>query len=235
MAICIEDVKKINPAKLSRTFTKLWSWITTLQAGIQTLHGLEGPARTIAPHLGAIPMVFESTMCHQAERLCKDHNNETLSDILELAKLRFLKWLHFFLELMDDDQFLSGSETNHTRGLMFSMFDLVPFWVQLILDAASQHELGVGPLACAEFTWTHIRRIHLHLKLASAVFARSARQESRLRTALLAMGKEDTQLSSDECAKHMVTSVISQLAPSTLQFKRTICTPRVDLEDDTTV
>ena len=64
--------------------------------------GEETDRRAIAPHLSATPMVFEATLAAEALRLCAGASDPTAQDILELSRLRFLRWLKHFLGSLDD-------------------------------------------------------------------------------------------------------------------------------------
>lgn len=81
---------------LGQLFSRLWEWLDVHELSVAALHGNEGSEsdrRTITPHLGATPMVIEANLTAQACRLCSGSEVQLAQDILELAKLRFLRWL----------------------------------------------------------------------------------------------------------------------------------------------
>ncbi|KAL8286335.1 hypothetical protein RQP46_004823 [Phenoliferia psychrophenolica] len=174
--------------KLGRDFTCLWDYLTVMEESVAALHGNEGDRRTIAPHLGATPMFMESLLAAQAARLCAGSSVPIAQDILELSELRFLRWLKQFTIFLDDRQFFTGPEANHTRALLLSILDLFPSWVELTVEAATQAATGAGPLACADFTWVNLATLHGSLKFAAAVYARSGRQEAKLADAFKTFG-----------------------------------------------
>lgn len=88
--------------KLAIKFTQLWDWVTVLEETISTLHGREDGTRALAPHLSSTPMVLEANLTTQAARICSSSAHPIALDLIELANLRFLRWLATFVRQMND-------------------------------------------------------------------------------------------------------------------------------------
>ncbi|KAI5480747.1 bud emergence protein 1 [Pseudohyphozyma bogoriensis] len=95
---------------------------------------------------------------------------------------------HFFLKpfiaSMHETLFSASAEANHSRALALSVLDLVPNWVNLVVQAARNHERGKGRYAKVGIDWAMLETLRESLQLASIVFYRSAKQEQALSAAL---------------------------------------------------
>ncbi|KAI5475661.1 glycine-rich domain-containing protein 2 [Pseudohyphozyma bogoriensis] len=173
---------------------EIQSWqeaTTTGPASTSASESLD-PGPTISPRISAIPMAIKASMLFEATRMCAGSEYPGAKELLVATRRRFVRWLKIFILMMSDPQFTSNAEGNHSRAILLAILDLAPFWMELVVEAATNFSSGDGPYADLKLSWDDLKMLRKELVYSSTVFDRSSRQLKDLSVALARAGQSDT-------------------------------------------